>query len=54
LDAGFLIDTDHMNPISFILLLGSGMQFADILDLLGKFIPVLNVGVLPVPTAMGL
>jgi len=43
-----------MDSFGFIVLLGCCVQFADLLDLLAKRIPVLNVGVLPVSTAVWL
>ena len=46
--AWFFVDTDDMNPFGFV------MQFADLLYLLAKLIPILNIGVLPVPTPMRL
>ena len=52
--AWFFVNTDAMNPFGFILLHRSGVQFADFLDLLTKLVPVLNVGVLPVPTSVWL
>jgi hypothetical protein len=54
LDARFFVGADHMDSFGFIVLLGCCVQFADLLDLLAKRIPVLNVGVLPVSTAVWL
>ena len=54
LDARFFIDADHVNTSRFILFLRCHVQFTDLLDLLGKLVPVLNIGVLPIPAAMRL
>ncbi len=54
LDAWFFVDADRFDP-SCILLGGSlDMQVADLLNLVGKLIPVSDVGVFPIPTAMRL
>lgn len=52
--AWFFINTDHVDSSGFILDLRGGMQFADLLYLLRKVIPIRNVGMFPVSTAMGL
>lgn len=51
---GFFVETDEMNPFGFVLFHRRGVQFADLLDLPGKLIPILNMGVLPVPTPVRL
>ena len=54
LDAWFFVGADDVNALGFVLFLGCSVQFADLLDLLSKFIPVLNIGVLPIPAPMRL
>ena len=54
LDAWFFVDADRFDP-SCILLGGClDMQLANFLNLVGKLIPVSNVGVFPISAAKGL
>jgi hypothetical protein len=52
--AWFFVNADHVDAYRFVLLQGCGMQFADLLYLLCKLIPVCNVGMFPIPAAMRL
>ena len=52
--ARFFVNAHEVNAFRFVLVFGRGVQFADLLNLLGKLIPVLNVGMFPVSTAMRL
>jgi hypothetical protein len=54
LHARFLIDADRVDAQCFILLCGSGMQRADLLDLASKLVPISDVGMFPVSTAVWL
>lgn len=54
LDAWLFVHTDDIGPCGFVLFGGCSVQFADLLDLLCKLIPVLNVGMFPIPTTMRL
>ena len=54
LDAWFFVDADHFDPPCFLLEARLDVQVTDFLDLVGKLIPVSNVGMFPVPAAMGL
>ena len=54
LDAWFFVDAHHFDSPCFLCVARLDMQLADLLDLVGKLIPVGNVGVFPIPTAMGL
>ncbi len=50
----FLIDAYRIEARRCILLCGSGMQRTDFLDLGGKLIPIINVGMFPIATAVWL
>jgi hypothetical protein len=50
----FFINADHVNAFGFVELGGGGVQFADLLYLLRKLIPILNVGMFPVPASVRL
>lgn len=52
--ARFFVNADHVGACSFVLGLRFGVQFADLLYPLCKLIPVCNVGMFPIPTAMRL
>jgi hypothetical protein len=50
----FFVGADHIGPFGFVLFFGRCVQFADLLDLLCKLIPVLNVGMFPISTSVRL
>jgi hypothetical protein len=54
LDTRLFVGTNDVDSPGFVLLGGSGMQFADLLYLLCELIPVLNVGMFPISTTMRL
>jgi hypothetical protein len=50
---GFLIDTHNVDALG-IVGLRFIMQFADVCDLFGKRIPIINVGMFPIPASVRL
>ena len=54
LNARFLVNTDDTPPLGLIVGCGQSMHVANQPDLLGKLVPVFNVGMLPIPTSVGL
>lgn len=52
--ARFLIKADRVDTQCFILLCGSRVQRADLLDLDSKLVPISDVGMFPVSTAVRL
>jgi len=54
LQTRFLIDAYRIEAGCCILLCGSGVQRTDFLDLGGKGVPIINVGMFPIATAVWL
>ena len=54
LDTWFFVCADRMDSSRFGLNLSGPMHLADLLDLLCKLIPVLDVGMFPIPAPMRL
>lgn len=54
LDPRFFVGADYVNASGLVLFLGRSVQLADLLYLLCKLIPILNVWVFPIPTSVRL
>ena len=54
LETWFFVSADDVNTFGFVFVLRRGMQFADLLYLLCKLIPIINVGMFPISTSVWL